>query len=219
MRNYVFGLAYVVSASISSFAVAQQMPTSSEAPSASVIRNYKIDHAHSKISFTVAHLVVSSVTGEFKKFEGGFKFNPADFSATSIQATADSASVYTGSEKRDEHLRSPDFFDVKKYPTFTFASTKATKIDGKHNEFDILGDLTLRGVTKPVVFHTTYKGGIKLGDGIVQAFKASTKINRKDFGIKFNTLIEGTPAVGDEVEITINIEGKSEIAKLSQAKK
>jgi polyisoprenoid-binding protein YceI len=169
------------------------------------IQSYVVDQDHSKVTFEVAHLVISSVTGEFKKFKGTFKFNPEDFSQTQIEATAEAASVDTSVKKRDDHLKSPDFFDVKKYPTMMFKSTSAKKTGD--NTFDLMGDLTIRGVTKPATFKINYKGQIKAKDKITQAFKGTAEINRKDFGVNFQNIVEAGPVVGDTVTISITCEG------------
>lgn len=169
------------------------------------VPSYVIDKDHSKISFEVAHLVISTVTGEFKKFKGTFKFNPKDFSKTELDATAETASVDTSVKKRDDHLKSADFFDAKKYPTMTFKSKSAKKTGD--NTFDLLGDITIRGVTKPTTFKVTYKGEIKAKDKITLAFKGTTEINRKDFGVNFQNIVEAGPVVGDTVTINISCEG------------
>ncbi|APJ05147.1 hypothetical protein AXG55_09485 [Silvanigrella aquatica] len=166
---------------------------------------YEIDQAHTKVSFEVAHLVVSSVTGEFKKFKGSFKFNPEDYSQTQLDASTEATSVDTGVKKRDDHLRSTDFFDAKKFPAMTFKSSSAKKTGDK--TFDLVGDITIRGVTKPVTFKVTYKGEIKMKGQVTQAFKGVAEINRKDFGVNFQNIVEATPAVGDTVTITITAEG------------
>jgi polyisoprenoid-binding protein YceI len=168
-------------------------------------QSYEIDKDHSKVSFEVAHLVISTVTGEFKKFKGTFKFNPEDFSQTQIEASAEAASVDTSVKKRDDHLKSPDFFDVKKYPSMTFKSTSAKKTGDK--TFDLVGDLTIRGVTKTATFKINYKGQIKSKYNVTQAFKGTSEINRKDFGVNFQNIVESGPVVGDTVTINITCEG------------
>ncbi len=169
------------------------------------LQNYVIDQDHSKVSFEVAHLVISTVTGDFKKFKGTFKFNPEDLSQTQIEATAEAASVDTSVKKRDDHLKSADFFDVKKFPTMSFKSTSAKKTGD--NTFELVGDLTIRGVTKQATFKVTHKGQIKSKEKVMQAFKATTEINRKDFGVNFQNIVEAGPVVGDTVTINISCEG------------
>ncbi len=172
---------------------------------AKTAQSYVIDQDHSKVTFEVAHLVISTVTGEFKKFKGTFKFNSEDFSQTQIEASTEASSVDTSVKKRDDHLKSPDFFDVKKYPKMTFKSTSAKKTGDK--TFDLMGDLTIRGITKPATFKINYKGQIKSKDNVTQAFKGTTEINRKDFGVNFQNIVEAGPVVGDTVTINIICEG------------
>lgn len=168
---------------------------------------YQIDPAHTQVNFEVPHLVISFVTGKFKQFEGSFQFDPLDFSKTTLVATAQAASVDTGIEKRDEDLRSAHFFYVKKYPVLSFKSKGVSHIQKDQNKFDLTGDLTIRGVTKSVTFHVDYKGQVKLKDKIIQVFRAQTVIDRHDFGLNFQNIIEATPMVGDKVTISIICEG------------
>ena len=170
-----------------------------------VAKDYSIDPEHSKISFEVAHLVISSVSGEFKKFKGTFKFNPDDFSQTKLDASAEINSIDTSVRKRDDHLKSPDFFDAKKFPVMTFKSTEAKKTGDK--TFYLTGDMTIKGKTKPVTFKVTYNGQINDNTKVLQAFKAVAEINRKDFGVNFQTFVEAGPVVGDTVTIKIACEG------------
>ncbi|BBH53524.1 YceI family protein [Fluviispira sanaruensis] len=170
---------------------------------------YVVDTDHSKVTFEVAHLVVSTVTGEFKKFSGNFKFNPEDFSQTQLEASAISTSVDTGVKKRDDHLKSADFFDAKKFPNMIFKSTSAKKTDD--NKFDLIGNITIRGVTKPITFKVTYKGQVKSSGKITQAFKATAELVRKDFGVSFQNIVEAGPVVGDVVTINIICEGVRKI--------
>ncbi|WGL60238.1 YceI family protein [Pigmentibacter sp. JX0631] len=172
---------------------------------AEVAKDYSIDPDHSKVSFEVAHLVISSVTGEFKKFKGNFKFNPEDFSQTQLEATAEINSIDTSVKKRDDHLKSPDFFDAKKFPVMTFKSTGAKKTGDK--TFELTGDMTIKGTSKPVTFKVTHNGQIKDKTKVLQAFKAVAEINRKDFGVNFQAVVEAGPVVGDTVTINIACEG------------
>ncbi|WP_338635195.1 YceI family protein [Spirobacillus cienkowskii] len=168
-------------------------------------QSYKVDPLHSKVTFEVAHLVISTVNGEFKKFEGNFKFNPDDFSQSQLDASVETNSIDTAVQKRDNHLKSPDFFDTKKFPKMTFKSKSAKKTSS--DSFDLMGDLTIRGVTKPITFKVKYKGQIKSKDKTIQAFKAVAEINRKDFGMSFQNIVEAGPVVGDVVTITLVCEG------------
>ncbi|MEP7049332.1 MAG: YceI family protein [Pseudomonadota bacterium] len=164
-----------------------------------------IDASHSNVSFTVKHLMITNVRGEFQKFEGAISFDPAKPEATTIEATIDVASISTRDEKRDGHLKSADFFDAEKFPTITFKS-KAVKAKGE--ELAVTGDLTIHGVTKEVVLEVEGPSAPTAdpwGNQRVGA-TASTKIKRDDFGIIWNAALEaGGMLVGNDVKITIDV--------------
>jgi polyisoprenoid-binding protein YceI len=168
---------------------------------------YEIDPVHSAITFKVKHLGISTVPGQFKKFSGTFDFDPADLKKLKVNATIDTASIDTGNANRDEHLRGPEFIDVAKFPQMTFGSKEVS--ESARNRLRVAGDLTLHGVTKPVVLDTEFGGTVKDPSGSERvAFTASTTINRKDFGVSFNKLLDtGGAMVGDDVRIEIEIEG------------
>lgn len=168
--------------------------------------NYDIDTAHSSAGFAVRHLAVSNVRGEFAKVTGVVEHDAKDLSKTRLEATIDAASVTTRDPKRDEHLKSADFFDVAQYPVITF---KSTKVEKASQGLKVKGDLTLHGVTRPVVLDVQGPTPeVKDPWGNVRAGASATaKINRKDFGMSFNkTLDSGGLVVGDEVAITIDVE-------------
>mgnify|MGYP001110059221 CR=1 FL=1 len=167
---------------------------------------WTIDAAHSDVSFSVSHLVISEVTGKFKKFEGEVQAKSDDFTDADITFAIEAASINTEDEKRDGHLRSADFFDVANYPTITFKSRSFKKVDG--NKYKLVGDLTMHGVTKPVELDVVFKGTAKSPWGqTVSAFKLSGMLNRTDFGLKWNkTLDNGGLLIGETVSITANIE-------------
>lgn len=168
--------------------------------------NYDIDTAHSSAGFAVRHLAVSNVRGEFAKVTGVVEYDAKDLSKTRVEATLDAASVTTRDPKRDEHLKSADFFDVAQYPVITF---KSTKVEKASQGLKVKGDLTLHGVTRPVVLDVQGPTPeVKDPWGNVRAGASATaKINRKDFGMSFNkTLDSGGLVVGDEVAITIDVE-------------
>ncbi len=167
---------------------------------------YSIDASHTSIDFSVSHMVISNVTGKFKDVSGTLVSTGDDFTNAKIDVLIPAKSVNTENEKRDEHLRSADFFDVTKYPDVKFKSTSVKKTgDGKYT---ITGDLTLRGVTKSVDLATTFKGTAKSPWGqTVVAFKATTMIPRKEFGLTWNKALEaGGVLVGEDVELTLNVE-------------
>src|SRR6266566_2015726 len=171
-------------------------------PSLARAATWTLDPAHTSVQFSVRHLMVSTVQVDEK-----------DLTRSKIQATIDAASIDTRIEKRDAHLKSPDFLDVAKYPTITFVSKKIEQIDPGH--FKVTGDLTLHGVTREVSLDVEGPTPeIKDPSGKVRAgAQATTKINRKDFGVTWNQALEtGGVAVGDEVTITIDVEATKETA-------
>lgn len=169
--------------------------------------SWELDPLHTGIHFKVRHLMVSSVRGDFEKFSGTVNYNEADITKTTADFTVDVKSVSTRIGKRDEHLRSPDFFDAEKHPTMTFKSKKAVA-DGP-GKFKLTGDLTIRGVAKEVTFSVEgpYPVAKDPMGGYHTGASATVTINRKDFGLKWNAALEtGGVMVGDEVEITIDVE-------------
>ena len=167
--------------------------------------NWNIDASHSQVGFAVKHLVISNVRGEFGAYQGKLFLDEADVTKSTVNATIDVNSLNTKVADRDAHLKSADFFDVAKYPTMTFKSTKVEKA-GK-DRLKVTGDLTLHGVTKPVVLDVSTSAEVKGMYGETRrAFAATTKIDRKDFGLTWNKLVEAGPAVGDQVTITLDLE-------------
>jgi polyisoprenoid-binding protein YceI len=168
---------------------------------------WKIDPDHSNVGFKVRHLMVSNVRGSFDKHSGTVDINDKDISKSRVEMTIDTASINTNVQKRDEHLRSPDFFDVAKYPTMTFVSKKVNRVG--QDRLRVAGDLTLHGVTREVVLDVEGPspeskdpwGNIRRGA------TATAKINRKDYGLVWNKALEtGGVVVGDEVTITLDVE-------------
>jgi polyisoprenoid-binding protein YceI len=172
-----------------------------------VAGTWAIDPVHSEVSFVVRHMMVSKVRGRFDTFEGTI-VTAEDPLASSVTASVDMSSISTGQEQRDAHIRSADFFEVEKYPEMTFAST-ALKVS--EEGFILEGDLTLKGVTKPVAFNLEVSGfGPDAYGGTRCGFSATTQINRMDYGVSFNGPIPGVPggvAVSENVTITLEIEG------------
>jgi polyisoprenoid-binding protein YceI len=167
---------------------------------------WEFDPEHTGVHFKVRHLMVSSVRGEFEKVTGKIVYDEADVTKSTADITIDPASINTRVAKRDEHLRSPDFLDVKKYPAITFKSKRVEKAgDGT---LKMTGDLTIRDVTKEVVLAVEGPspeirdpwGNHRVGG------QATAKIHRKDFGLAWNKVVEAGVVVGDEVEITIDVE-------------
>ena len=167
---------------------------------------WNIDPAHTTVEFSVRHMMISNVKGQFEKLSGTIAANGNDPNSVQISAVIDAASLNTRVEKRDAHLKSPAFLDVDKYPTITFKSTKLEP-DGS-NKWKVTGDLTLHGVTKPVVLEVETTAPIKDPSGKTRAgASATTTIDRKDFGVTWNKPMEtGGVLVGDDVSIAIEVE-------------
>ncbi|HEY3384378.1 MAG TPA: YceI family protein [Vicinamibacterales bacterium] len=169
------------------------------------VRTFAIDKAHSEAVFQVRHLV-TRVRGRFSDFAGTIQFNEASPENSTADVTIQAATIDTNQADRDTHLRSADFFSVEQYPTLTFKSTKVTKTGSE--TLDVTGDLTIRGVTKPVTLKTTFLGLAKDPWGNLRAgFEAEVTINRKDFGLMWNATLEtGGFLVGDEVKISLSVQ-------------
>lgn len=175
-------------------------------PSVALAAQYDIDPSHSSAGFAVRHMMVTNVKGEFGKLSGTITLDEKDVSKSKVEATIDATTINTRDAKRDEHLKSPDFFDVAKFPTLTF---KSTKVEKAGSGYKVTGDLTMRGVTKSVVLEVAPLapelkdpwGNLKTGTTV------TTKLNRKDWGLNWNKALEaGGVLVGDEVTITIDLE-------------
>nr|PZN71926.1 MAG: polyisoprenoid-binding protein [Bacillota bacterium] len=164
-----------------------------------------VDNAHSLAEFSVRHMMIATVKGRFTEVEGRIEVDPADFTTASIEGSVKTASINTADSARDDHLRSADFFDAQNYPTLTF---KSTKIERAGDGYKMTGDLTIRGVTKPVTFDVEFAGTGRDPWGNERlGFSASGKINRKDFGLTWNAVLEtGGVLVGEEVKIELHIE-------------
>jgi len=168
--------------------------------------DWQADAAHTNVGFSVSHLF-TSVQGRFKDFEASIVFDVDDPMKTVVRATVQAASINTDNEKRDKHLRSRDFFDVEKYPTLQFDSTEMKEWSGKKGK--LAGNLTIHGVTKPVVFDVVFRGeGSDPWGNLRAGFLATLTIDRKDYGLNWNEVLEtGGFLVGDEIEIRIDAEG------------
>ncbi|OGU07203.1 MAG: protein yceI precursor [Geobacteraceae bacterium GWC2_58_44] len=176
-------------------------------PTLALASTWNIDADHSSIGFKVRHLMVSNVKGAFGKVTGVVNVDDKDITKSSATATIDTASIDTGVAKRDAHLKSADFLDVEKFPTMTFASTKVA--GNGDDKLKVTGNLTLHGVTRPVVLDVEgLSAEVKDPMGnLRRGASASTKINRKDYGLTWNKALEaGGVAVGDEVTINIELE-------------
>ncbi len=167
---------------------------------------WEIDASHSQVVFSVKHMMFSTVKGQFNVLSGHLHIDEQNPQNSWVDAQADATSIDTRDERRDGHLRSPDFFDVENYPALTFKSTKVEHVEG--SEYRVLGDLTLHGVTHPVAFKAEYHGQGKNPWGQqVAGLSAKTKINRKDWGLNWNQALEtGGVLVSEDVNIEIDLE-------------
>jgi polyisoprenoid-binding protein YceI len=166
---------------------------------------WKIDPAHTQSNFTVRHLVISNVRGEFRTTNGTVRIDDRDPSKSAVEVVIDAASIHTREDKRDAHLRSPDFFDVEKNPKITFKSSRVEKAgDG----YKVAGDLTMHGVTRPVLFEVSaLTPEIQDPMGMTRrGVSARTILSRRDFGLNWNKVVEAGPVVGDEVKVEIDAE-------------
>ncbi len=165
-----------------------------------------IDPMHSEVHFKIKHLVISTVTGSFKTFSGDITSKHTDFDNADIHFTLDVNSIDTNQPLRDEHLKASDFFDSKEFPKIDFESTSFVKEEG--DEYKLKGNLTVKGITKPVVFDVEYGGSEKDQRGSIKhGFEVSGKINRKEFGLTYNAFTEtGGLALGEDIKVTANIQ-------------
>ncbi|MBF0289660.1 MAG: polyisoprenoid-binding protein [SAR324 cluster bacterium] len=167
--------------------------------------SYRVDSSHSQVHFTVKHLMISKVRGVFTEFEGQIEADPASKMLKSVKGVVQTASIDTREAKRDKHLRSDDFFSAAQHPTMTFTSKE---ISGSGDNITVKGDLTIRGNTKEVTLKGAFLGAVKDPWGNERVgFEASGEISRKDFGLKWNKMLEtGGVVVGDNVKIQLEIE-------------
>jgi len=166
--------------------------------------SWLIDSVHSHVGFSVKHMMVTTVRGQFKSYTGTLQLDTEDFTRSTFEGEIDVASIETGNADRDNHLRANDFFDVPNHPKITFKSTRIeSKGDG---EYVVYGDLTIRGVTKPVALDVEYAGKSKNPYGkTVAGFSVRGTVNRKDFGVNFNAVLDtGGVAVGEKVKIELD---------------
>lgn len=164
---------------------------------------WEIDKSHSKVGFNITHMGISEVEGSFNEFEGSVVTKAEDFNGAEVTFKAKTASIDTDNERRDGHLKSPDFFEAEKYPEINFKGNLVK--DG--SKYKLKGNLTLKGVTKPAEFDVTYGGTIDTGKGMKAGFKLNGKINRQDYGLTWtNKLATGELIVGDTVEVIAKIE-------------
>ena len=167
---------------------------------------WKIDASHSEITFKVKHLVISTVSGKFTEFDATVEAEKDDFSDAQVSFSAKIDSISTGNEQRDGHLKSADFFDAAGHPELSFKSTALKQVSG--SDYELTGDLTIRGTTKPVTLKAEF-GGIQndFYGNTVAGFELTGKINRQDFGLTWSAVTEaGGVVVSDEVKLAVNVE-------------
>jgi polyisoprenoid-binding protein YceI len=196
------GLAAVLSAFITT-----KSPTPVTASLNSPTSTWTVDKPHTNVKFSVSHLVISDVEGTFKSFDGTMESSKEDFSDAKISFTAEVGSISTDNEMRDNHLKSDDFFNAAKYPQIKFVSSSFTSLGD--NKYKLQGNLTIRDITRQITFDVKYGGTVTAMGGTHVGFKATSKIDRFDYNLKWNKATEtGNMVVGKEVEITINIDFK-----------
>jgi polyisoprenoid-binding protein YceI len=168
--------------------------------------DWNIDAAHSSIAFSVRHMVVSKVRGRFAKYTGAIRIDDSDITQSSVEVSIDASSIDTGVPERDTHLRSPDFFDVEKFPALHFRSTRVDKL--AEDRYRVVGELTLRGVARELSLDVEYGGRGKDPWGNERiGFVAKTSLDRKDFGLTWNQLLEtGGILVGDRIDIDLDVQ-------------
>lgn len=166
---------------------------------------WAVDKAHSNVKFTVTHMAVSEVDGSFRVFDGTMEHTKSDFSDAKVTFSIDVNSINTDNDNRDGHLKSDDFFSAAQYPQIKFVSNSMKAMGG--NKYQLAGNMTVKDVTKPVVFDVTYGGVVSTGKGKKAGFKAKATINRFDYNLKWNRAMEaGGLVVGENVDVVINIE-------------
>lgn len=178
---------------------------------------FSVDKAHSEVSFRIRHLL-SKTPGRFNDFSGTIVFDAATPANSSVDFTIKATSIDTANDNRDNHLRSADFFDVEKFPEITFKSSAVKEV--AKNRYQVTGAFTMHGVTKTIILPIEFLGEAKMGENAKAGFSAETIINRKDFGIIWNNPLEnGGTVLGEDVEISINIEANKAKPAAAEMKK
>ncbi|MFC4024292.1 YceI family protein [Oceanobacillus longus] len=168
---------------------------------------WTVDQVHSEVGFSVKHMMISKAKGTFDSFDAVIEADVENLTDSKVEVTVDTASVNTRNEDRDNHLRSGDFFDSENYPKMTFVATDIKKKSS--HDYEVSGDLTIKGTTKPVTLDVTFEGQSKdpMGGATVAGFSGKTSINRKDFGLTWNAAVEtGGVLVGEDVKINFELE-------------
>jgi polyisoprenoid-binding protein YceI len=198
-------LATTVLVSAQAPAAAPPAPGAKPAQAPLGANQWQVDTSHSAASFSVRHLMVSTVRGRLGPITGTIEYDGKDVRTVKADVTIDVNGIDTQNEKRDGHLRSPDFFDAANHPTITFKSKRVEP--GTGGAFKLVGDLTIRGTTKEVALDVEAPAPIIKGNrGLVTGTTATTRVKRLEYGLKYNSMVEAGPVVGDEVTITIDLE-------------
>ena len=197
--------AVVGTAVLSPIAFGTAAPLTAAAPVA--MQTFNIDAAHSQMSFKVRHLGLSTVTGRFGTFAGTFQLDPASGQAGAATISIDVASISTNNDRRDTHLKSPDFFAADSFPKITFVSTGIQKVSG--SKYKVAGNLTMRGVTKPVTLDAELAGTRQTPEGWLAAVNMTGTVKRKEFGLMWDRVTEGVAVVSDEITLDIAVEAKT----------
>jgi len=166
-----------------------------------------IDPDHSVAAFSIRHMMIAQVRGQFNKIAGSIFFDPPDINNSSVELTIDASSIFTGVLKRDDHLRSPDFFDIAKYPTISFKSIRTSSVNG--SQVKVTGGLTIHGITRQITVAVEFSGPVKdpFGDELSMGFAVSATINREEYEIKWNQpMADSGIMVGREVKLFIDVE-------------
>jgi polyisoprenoid-binding protein YceI len=204
-KVFILSMVLGISAAMLAFVIPDRNVATTNAKQAAETGKWAVDVAHSNVKFTVTHLVVSEVDGSFKLFEGTMENTKADLSDANVNFTVDVNSIDTDNEKRDGHLKGDDFFSAEKFPQMKFTSTSMKSVG--ENNYKLAGNLTIRDVTKPVVFDVTYGGSVAAMGTTKLGFKAQTTINRFDYNLKWDKATEGGGlVVSKEVDILVNVE-------------
>ncbi len=164
---------------------------------------YKVDADHSGVNFSIRHFV-TNVSGRFKDFDGTIVHDKDNPAGSKVEFTIQAASIDTANDDRDKHLRSADFFDVEKFPTMSFTSTQVKAQD--KDTLEVTGDLTIHGVTKRVTLPVDYLGTVKTPQGEKAGYETQFTVNRKDYGIVWNRVMDAGPILGEDVKVTISVE-------------
>lgn len=170
---------------------------------------YKVDSVHSGVGFTIRHFVTNT-PGRFRDFDGTIRYDKQNPAASNVEFTVRTDSIDTDNDDRDKHLKSPDFFDVAKFPTMTFTSTAVKAKDA--DTLEVTGDLTMHGVTKRVTIPVEVLGTARTPQGEKAGFETSFTVNRKEYGLEWNRVVEGTSVLGDDVKVNVQIEANREAA-------